>query len=114
MAVSRERKQEKYKDLVEALRGAGYRATLIPLEVISRGMLSVKDLAAISEALCPSKEELSTLCVQVIRASILGSFRHHWYLAIIALCAPGIVSPVGTDGRPPAHMGWSKNRERDI
>ena len=23
----------------------------------------------------------------------------------------GIVNPVGTDGRPPAHMGWSKNRE---
>ena len=75
VAVSRERKREKYKDLVEALRGAGYRATLITLEVGSRGMLSVKDLAAISEALCPSKEELSTLCVQVIRASILGSFR---------------------------------------
>ena len=75
VAVSRERKREKYQDLVEALRGAGYRATLITLEVGSRGMLSVKDLAAISEALCPSKEQLSTLCVQVIRASILGSFR---------------------------------------
>ena len=75
MAVSRERKCEKYKDLVKALRGAGYRATLITLEVGSRGMLSVKDLAALREALCPSKEELSTLCVQVIRPSILSSFR---------------------------------------
>ena len=25
----------------------------------------------------------------------------------------GIVNPVGTGGRPPAHMGWSVNRERE-
>ena len=25
----------------------------------------------------------------------------------------GIVNPVGTDSRPPAHMGWSDNRERE-
>ena len=25
----------------------------------------------------------------------------------------GIVSPVGTDGRPPTRMGWSENRERE-
>ena len=25
----------------------------------------------------------------------------------------GIVNPVGTDGRPPTRMGWSKNRERE-
>ena len=62
MAVSRAMKCEKYQDLVEALRGAEYRATLITLEVGSRGMLSVKDLAAIGEALCLSKEELSILC----------------------------------------------------
>ena len=23
-----------------------------------------------------------------------------------------IVNPIGTDGRSPAHMGWSQNRER--
>ena len=25
----------------------------------------------------------------------------------------GVFTPVGTDGRPPAHMGWSENRERE-
>ena len=33
---------------------------------------------------------------------------HHY-----TMCAWCVVSPVGTDGRPPAHMGWSENRDRD-
>ena len=42
VAVSRARKHDKYQDLVEALRGAGYRATLITLEVGSRGCFWLK------------------------------------------------------------------------
>ena len=69
------RKRGKYQDLVDAVRVAGYRAHLITLEVGSRGMLSLDDLEELKDALQPSTKELTTLCAQAVRASILGSFR---------------------------------------
>ena len=69
------RKTGKYLDLVEAVRGAGYRAELITLEVGSRGMLSVEDLVGVKDALHVSTKEITTLCLATIRAAILGSFR---------------------------------------
>ena len=74
VADARARKRAKYHDLVEAGSAAGYRTELITVEVGSRGMLGDSVFEGLKEATNASTKDISTLCLQTIRAAILGSF----------------------------------------
>ena len=71
---ARSRKKAKYHDLVVAGRAAGYRVRLITLEVGSRGMLGDAIINDLREAIDAPRREFSILCLQINRATILGSF----------------------------------------
>ena len=71
VAEARARKRAKYNDLVVAGRAAGYRVKLITLEVGSRGMLGEENINDLREAVEATTKELSSLCLQAIRAAIL-------------------------------------------
>ena len=75
VADARGRKRAKYHDLVEAGRAAGYKTTLITIEVWSRGMLAVSDFDDLRAAIHTSLKTATTLCLDVIRTTLLGSFR---------------------------------------
>ena len=74
VANARSRKRAKYLDLVEAGRAAGYKTSLITLEVGSRGMLGEDDMTQLKEAFDAPTKEFTSLCLRAIRAAILGSF----------------------------------------
>ena len=50
VANARDRKRDKYHDLVVAGKAAGYATRLITLEVGSRGMVDIADFAGLQEA----------------------------------------------------------------
>ena len=60
---ARERKRVKYQDLVDAGKAAGYKTELLTVEVGSRGMLG------------SSRRDIATLCLSVIRTTLLESYR---------------------------------------
>ena len=70
-----ERKRAKYQDLVEAGRAAGYKTELITVEVGSQGMLDPSDLEPLAAAINCQHKDIETLCLSVIRTTILGSFK---------------------------------------
>ena len=70
VAEGRGRKRAKYHDLVEAGRAAGYKTTLITIEVGSRGMLAASDF---DTAIRTSLKSTTTLCLDIIRTTLLRS-----------------------------------------
>ena len=70
-----ERKRAKYQDLVEAGRAAGFKTELITVEVGSRGMMDPSDLEPLAAAINCHHKDIETLCLSVIRTTILGSFK---------------------------------------
>ena len=75
VAEARSRKRAKYHDLVEAGRAAGYKTDLITVEVGSRGMLGESMFENLKEAIHATRKDITSLCLQSIRAAILGSFK---------------------------------------
>ena len=75
MAEARERKRAKYQDLVEAGRAAGYKTELITVEVGSRGMLDTSDLEPLAAAISCHHKDIQSLCLSVIRTTLLESFK---------------------------------------
>ena len=71
---ARSRKKTKYHDLVMAGRAAGYRVRLITLEVGSRGMLGDEFINDLKVAFNAPRKEFTVLGLQIIRATILGSY----------------------------------------
>ena len=75
VAAARDRKRAKYQDLVDAGKAAGHKTELITVEVGSRGMLGVRDLEHLAAAISSSHRDISTLCLQVIRTTLLESYK---------------------------------------
>ena len=75
VAEARERKRVKYQDLVEAGHAAGYKTELITIEVGSRGMVCVADFDDLRAAINATQKATTNLCLEVIRTTLLGSFR---------------------------------------
>ena len=75
VADAQGRKQSKYLDLVEAGRSAGYKTELITIEVGSRGMVCIDDFKTIKVALNVPQRELTELCLNVIRTTIIELFK---------------------------------------
>ena len=75
VANSRQRKQSKYQDLVEAGQASGYSSRLLTLEVGSRGMVDTNDFHGLAQALRVPKKDMLPLCQSVIRTTILESFK---------------------------------------
>ena len=75
VADARRRKRVKYHDLVEAGRNVSYKTTLITIEVGSRGMLATSDFDDLRAAIQTSLKTTTSLCLDVIRTTLLGSFR---------------------------------------
>ena len=75
VAEARERKQVKYQDLVEAGRTAGYKTELISIEVGSRGMVCSADFDNLRVATNVPQKVITNLCLEVIRTTLLESFR---------------------------------------
>ena len=75
VADARLGKTTKYQDLVDSGRAAGFKTTLITLEVGSRGMLAVSDFYSIRAATHTSLKAVTGLCLQVIRSTLLESFQ---------------------------------------
>ena len=73
LAEARERKRAKYQDLVEAGRAAGYK-TELTVEVGSRGILGFSDLEPLAAAISCSRKDIETLCLIIIRTTLLESF----------------------------------------
>ena len=69
-----ERKTTKYADLVRQARSNGYRATLITLQVGSRGVPHYESFVALARVLDMSKKVLTSLITSTAKAAILGSF----------------------------------------
>ena len=72
---ARERKRAKYQDMVETDRAAEYKTELITVKVGSRRMLGDSHFDNIRAAIDTSWKEMGDLCLQVIRTTILVSFR---------------------------------------
>ena len=70
VADAHERKQAKYLDLLEAGKGAGFET-----EVGSHGMLCATDFNFLRAAINDQLKEVTTLCLEVIRITLLESFR---------------------------------------
>ena len=66
---------QRKRTLVEAETAAGYRTELITLEVGSRGMLCVSDLDPLRETIKTTSKEATSLCLDIIRTTLLQSFR---------------------------------------
>ena len=69
-----ERKTTKYTDLVQQARSKGYRATLLTLQVGSRGVPHYESFVALARVLDMSKKVLTSLITITANAAILGSF----------------------------------------
>ena len=70
-----ERKTTKYADLVRQARNNGYRATLITLQVGSRGVPHYESFVALARVLDMPKEVLISLITSTTKAAIQGSFK---------------------------------------
>ena len=75
MEDARHRKQAKYRDLVEAGQGAGFRTNLITIEVGSRGMVDISSFSTLRSTLAVSQKDMSTLCISIIRRTVLESHK---------------------------------------
>ena len=69
------RKAAKYADLVQQARDNGYRATLLPLQVGSRGVPHYESFVMLARVLNMPSKELTTLLAKTIKAAIQGSFK---------------------------------------
>ena len=74
-------KRAKYQDLLEAERAVGFKITLITIEVGSRGMLTASDFNILCAAIHAPSKAATDLCLDVIRTTLLGSFKvcTHYY-----------------------------------
>ena len=72
---ARQRKQAKYQDLVEAACAAGFSTELITVEIGSRGMVDDSTFAMLQSAVKASQKDLSSLCMTIIRTTILESYK---------------------------------------
>ena len=70
-----ERKTTKYADLVRQARSNGYRATLITLQVGSRGVPHYESFVALARVLDMPKKVLISLITSATKAAIQGSFK---------------------------------------
>ena len=70
-----DRKTAKYADLVQQARGNGYRATLLTLQVGSRGVPHYQSFAALARVLDMTNMDLMTLIANTTKAAIQGSFK---------------------------------------
>ena len=68
------RKEEKYHDLLSAIRNAGYKATLITVEVGSRGLPNMCGFENLRKELKLTKTQTHVLMVQAAKRAMLGSF----------------------------------------
>ena len=75
MADARGRKRAKYHDLEEADRVAGYKTELISIEVGSRVMVCSADFEILKVAVSATEKDITNLCLEVIRTTLLESFR---------------------------------------
>ena len=75
VADARGRKRAKYHDLEEAGRVAGYKTELITIEVGSRGMVCSADFEILKAAVNATGKDVTNLCLEVIRTTLLESFR---------------------------------------
>ncbi len=75
MDEARERKQNKYQDLVNAAADAGYIVELITLEVGSRGLIMDSELNDIQAALGTTRVEMNELALHLCKTAVLGSFK---------------------------------------
>ena len=64
VANARDRKRDKYHDLVVAGKAAGYSTRLITLEVGCRGMVDIADFAGLQEAVHAQERDYIALCQQ--------------------------------------------------
>ena len=70
-----QRKQAKHQDLVEAGCAAGFSTKLITVEIGSIGMVDDSTFAMLRSVLKASQKDLSSLCMTVIRTTILKSYK---------------------------------------
>ena len=75
VADARGRKRAKYHDLEEAGRVAGYKTELISIEVGSREMVCSADFEILKAAVNATEKDVTNLCLEVIRTTLLESFR---------------------------------------
>ena len=69
------RKTAKYLDLVEQAKGNGYKATLLPLQVGSRGVPHYESFLALAKVLDMPTKDLLSLLANTTKAVIQGSFQ---------------------------------------
>ena len=72
---ARERKESRYADLLQNLQGVSYTASLITLEVGSRGLLHMPGFRKLSSLLHMDKKQSQLLHVQTVSEAIKGSYR---------------------------------------
>ena len=65
----------KYEDLVVASRSAGYETELMTIEVGSRGMVGISSFERLKAVLKVSQKDTHALCMNVIRTTILESYK---------------------------------------
>ena len=70
-----DRKTAKYSDLVQQARGNGYRATLLTLQVGSRGVPDYQSFEALARVLDMTTKDLRTLISNITMGAIQGSFK---------------------------------------
>ena len=75
MEQARQVKQAKYQDLIDEVMRAGYRASLITLEVGSRGLVVESELMELNEALNVTKSDIVQLGMTLSRCANPGSFK---------------------------------------
>ena len=74
MEGASERKEAKYDHLLSAAKDRGFHASLITLEIGSRGMPNTPGIRALQEALQLPPSALSKFLTDTIRTAIEGSF----------------------------------------
>ena len=75
MEQARQVKQAKYQDLIDEVMRAGYRASLITLEVGSRGLIVESELMELNDALNVTKSDIVQLGMTLSRCTNPGSFK---------------------------------------
>ena len=67
--------EQNIMNLEEAGRVAGYKTELITIEVGSRGMVCSADFEILKAAVNATGKDVTNLCLEVIRTTLLESFR---------------------------------------
>ena len=68
------RKSSKYEALAERARANGYQATVLTIQMGSRGVPDYDSFSKLATMLKFKKKEMSALLERVIRAALIGSF----------------------------------------